>query len=188
LPVVERARFQAEVSRPALAELYRDHFDFVFRLALRLEPKLDPEDVAQEVFLVVARKLDTYDHRSAQPTAWLYGITFNVVRGMRRQLFFHLRRRADEAMAENVPMRSTEPAELREAWDLANEILRKMSAQKRDVFVLAELEGLACAEIAAIVGAKEQTVWSRLFYARQEFSKRLAARQRRSVRRRVSGE
>jgi RNA polymerase sigma-70 factor (ECF subfamily) len=161
---------------PTWAELYRDHFDFVYRVAKRLEPRLDPEDVAQEVFLVVSRKLDTYDYESARPTSWLYGITMNVVRGMRRRLFLQLRWRADESEAEKIAARSLEPAEVRQAYDIANEILRKMSPQKRDVFVLAEFEGLSCAEIAAIVGTKEQTVWSRLFYARQDFSQRLAAR------------
>jgi RNA polymerase sigma-70 factor (ECF subfamily) len=175
--LVERAPLHEVSRQPTLAELYRDHFDFVFRVAQRLDSRLDAEDVAQEVFLVAGRKLDTYDHRSANPTTWLYGITFNIVRSMRRRLFLQLRRRADPAEAEKVPARATDPAELREAWALANEILSKMSARKRDVFVLAELEGLSCAEIAAVVGTKEQTVWSRLFYAREEFSRRLAFRQ-----------
>jgi RNA polymerase sigma-70 factor (ECF subfamily) len=179
LRLVDRAVVRVEARRPTLAELYRDHFDFVFRIALRLDSRLDPEDVAQEVFLVVARKLDSFAYETAHPTTWLYGITHNIVRGMRRRLFYQLRRHVSEAEAERVPVRSTDAAELRDAYDQASEILSKMSTRKRDVFVLAEFEGLSCAEIAAVVGTKEQTVWSRLFYARQEFSRRLASRQQR---------
>src|SRR6476469_8563918 len=67
-----------------LEDVYRDHFDFVFRQAARLGgPGIDAEDAAQEVFMVVARKLETFDATSLV-TTWLYGITLNVVRSQRR--------------------------------------------------------------------------------------------------------
>ena len=46
------------------------------------------------------------------------------------------------------------------------------------VFILAEFEGLSCEEIAAMTGTREQTVWSRLHYARKEFAERLDKRQK----------
>lgn len=161
-------------SAPTLEQLYRDHFDFVFRLAKRLAPRLDPEDVAQEVFMVVSRKLDQFNDDHARPTTWLYAITFNVVRALRRKALRRLLRQADEAAAYDVPVMSLDAVEVRDAWRIATQILSSMPAKKRDVFILSELEGLTCAEIAAVVGAKEQTVWSRLHYARIEFSQRLA--------------
>ena len=42
---------------------------------------------------------------------------------------------------------------------------------EREVFILAELEELSPEEIAAIVGAKVETVWSRLHYARADFER-----------------
>ena len=163
-----------------LAEIYRDHFDFVYRVAKRLGgSKLDPEDVAQEVFVVVSRRLDSYDAASAQVTSWLYGITFNVVRALRRRLRIELSHRADEADGRDVPVVSLETAELQEAWRVANDVLAAMAPKKRDVFVLAEFEGLTCGEIGRIVGAPEETVWSRLHYARRDFARKLALRQKR---------
>lgn len=163
-----------------LAEIYRDHFDFVYRVAKRLGgARLDAEDVAQEVFVVVSRRLDSYDAASAQVTSWLYGITFNVVRALRRRLRIELDHRADEAEGRDVPVVSLETAELQEAWRVASEVLTAMAPKKRDVFVLAEFEGLTCGEIGRIVGAPEETIWSRLHYARRDFSRKLALRQKR---------
>jgi RNA polymerase sigma-70 factor (ECF subfamily) len=154
-------------------EVYRAHFDFVLSRAARLGgPDVDAEDAAQETFLIVARKLDTYDH-SSQLTTWLYGITLNVVRGLRRKA--RIRRLWDrrEVVDPEPIVESIDRAELRDAHRIAYAILDKMSAKKRDVFILAEFDGLTCEEIALIVGVKTETVWSRLHYARAEFSARL---------------
>jgi RNA polymerase sigma-70 factor (ECF subfamily) len=167
---------------PTLEELYRDHFDFVYRASRQLGGRqLAADDVAQEVFLVVARRLESYVP-SAHITTWLYGITFNVVRSMRRRLRLELRHRADESDGLEVPLASCDTLELAEAWQLMQEVLASMAPRKRDVFVLAELEELSCAEIGLVVGAKEETVWSRLHYARREFAERLAVRKRRKRR------
>jgi RNA polymerase sigma-70 factor (ECF subfamily) len=160
-----------------LESLYREHFDFVYRCAARIAgPTIDPEDVVQEVFLVVHRRLHTFDG-SSQMTTWLYGITLNVARTMRKTLW---RRRAKDV--DQVPEDSRhdpDQVELREARRIAFEILDAMPPKKRDVFVLAEFEGLSPDEIALVVGAKTETVGSRLHYARNEFSERLARLQKR---------
>lgn len=162
-----------------LEGVYREHFDFVYRKALRLGgPGLDAEDAAQEVFLIVARKLHTYDGTSLV-TTWLYGITHNVVRAMRRRLRVRRFFERDDETGMDVPVRSVDRVEVLEAHRIAYEILEKLAPKKREVFVLAEFEGLSCDEIAQLVGAKTETVWSRLHYARQEFSKRLTTRKQR---------
>ncbi len=162
-----------------LEAVYRDHFDFVYRKAARLGgPGFDAEDATQEVFLVVGRKLHTFDG-SSLITTWLYGITFNVVRSTRRRM--RLRRLFERAIEEGpeAPVRSLDRVELLQAHKIAYEILDKLAPKKREAFVLAEFEGLSCEEIGALVGTKTETVWSRLHYARQEFSRRLELRQRR---------
>jgi RNA polymerase sigma-70 factor (ECF subfamily) len=164
-------------ARPTLAEIYRDHFDFVYRVARRLGgARLDPEDIAQEVFLVVARRFDSFDDRTAQITTWLYGIALNVVRAMWRRRQREWQHRADESEAADLAAATRDVVEVKQAWRLVSDVLERMAPKKREVFVLAELEGLPCAEIGVIVGAKEETVWSRLHYARQEFSEILARR------------
>ena len=166
----------AQRGRLTLDALYRDHFDFVCRVARRLAgPMLSAEDVAQEVFLVVARRLASFEPL-AQTTTWLYGITLNVVRTMRRRRLLELSYRADEGEALEVPFEMHDAVELREAWETMRDVLHAMTPRKREVYIAGELEELPCAEIARLVGVKEATVWSRLHYARREFAEKLARR------------
>jgi RNA polymerase sigma-70 factor, ECF subfamily len=160
-----------------LEDVYRDHFDFVYRQAARLGgPAIDAEDAAQEVFMVVARKLDTFD-ASSLITTWLYGITLNIVRSQRRRA--RIRRLFELAEEKSdVPVRSLDRAEVLDAHRIAYAILDKLAPKKREAFILAEFEGLSCDEIAQLTGSKTETIWSRLHYARKEFAERLEARNR----------
>lgn len=170
----ERAANRTASAPLLLADVYRDHFDYVVRVARRIGGRaLAAEDVAQEVFLVVGRCLDRYEPR-AQLTTWLYRITFNVVRSMRRRLLLEWSYRADEAEGLEVPAPAHDPVELREAVTALDDILGSMSARKREVLLMGELDELPCAEIARLVGSKEATVWSRLHYARRELEEKAA--------------
>src|SRR5262245_51753387 len=84
-----------------LAEVYETQFDFVWRSARRLGvASLHVDDVVQEVFLVVFRRLAEFEGRSSLKT-WLFGITRRVVRDHRRSA----RRKPAE------PLGSLEPAD-----------------------------------------------------------------------------
>ncbi|MDB4967449.1 MAG: hypothetical protein JWN44_3138 [Myxococcales bacterium] len=174
----DREKPRSQPTAPlALEDVYRDHFDFVFRQAARLGgPAIDAEDAAQEVFMVVARKLETFD-ASSLITTWLYGITLNIVRAQRRRARIRRIFELGEEKSE-VPVRSLDRAEVLDAHRIAYEILDKLAPKKREAFILAEFEGLSCEEIAQLTDSKTETVWSRLHYARKEFSDRLAARTR----------
>jgi RNA polymerase sigma-70 factor (ECF subfamily) len=174
---VDREKARSQPEPLTLEDVYRDHFDFVFRQAARLGgPGIDAEDAAQEVFMVVARKLHTFDS-SSLITTWLYGITLNVVRSLRRRArirrLFEIGERA-EGKSE-VPVRSVDRAEVLDAHRIAYAILDKLAPKKREAFILAEFEGLSCEEIAQLTDSKTETIWSRLHYARKEFAERLEA-------------
>jgi RNA polymerase sigma-70 factor (ECF subfamily) len=165
--------------RLSFEDVYREHFDFVFRQAARLGGSdIDAEDAVQDVFMIVMRKLERFDCR-ALITTWRYAITLNVVRTLRRRA----RKICDAKEAFEYNEENGEPSacsidrvEVRDAHRIAYEILDKLAAKKREVFILAELEGLTCDEIAVVVGTKTATVWSRLHYARKEFAEHLEAR------------
>jgi RNA polymerase sigma-70 factor, ECF subfamily len=172
---VDREKPRSQPAPLSLEDVYRDHFDFVFRQASRLGgPGIDAEDAAQEVFMVVARKLETFDSTSLI-TTWLYGITLNVVRSLRRRARI---RRLFELGEEksDVPVRSVDRAEVLDAHRIAYAILDKLAPKKREAFILAEFEGLSCEEIASLTGSRTETIWSRLHYARKEFAERLETR------------
>jgi RNA polymerase sigma-70 factor, ECF subfamily len=180
---VDREKARSQPAPLTLEDVYRDHFDFVFRQASRLGgPGIDAEDAAQEVFIVVARKLETFDATSLI-TTWLYGITLNVVRSQRRRA--RIRRlfelgQSEEAKSD-APVRSVDRAEVLDAHRIAYAILDKLAPKKREAFILAEFEGLSCEEIAQLTGSKTETIWSRLHYARKEFSERLDARMKKGA-------
>src|SRR4051794_16597314 len=67
-------------------EVYEEHFSFVWRAARRLgAPAAAVDDVVQEVFLVVHRRLPEFAGRSSLKT-WLFAIVLRVVRDHRRSL------------------------------------------------------------------------------------------------------
>lgn len=172
---------------PDLAAVHAEHVDWVFRSLQRLgvrEPDL--EDALQEVFVVVHRRLDTFDG-SSRMTTWLFGIALRVAAAHRRRA--HLRREtlsAEPALGHESPTRNPEDAtSRREAQERVLEILDAMDLEKRVVFVMFELEELAAPEIAHELGIPVGTVYSRLDAARKEFERavgRLRARENRVVR------
>lgn len=178
--VLDRVVPVAAPSRPetlVFDEVYREHFSFVWRAARRLgvrDASLD--DVVQEVFVIVHRRLDSFEGRSSLKT-WLFGIALRVVRDHRRAA----RRRPAEAAAAVDPdeTRSTtagpaEAAERSEAVRVLHALLDQLDDERREVFVMAELEQMPMPEIAETLGINVNTAYARLRIARQEFELALA--------------
>jgi RNA polymerase sigma-70 factor (ECF subfamily) len=135
--------------------VYEAQVDFVWRTVRRMGVRAaDTDDVVQEVFVIVHRRLAEFAGR-AQVKTWVFKILVHVVRHYWRT---HQRKPGDRA-AEDPAAIQTLAAELDE--------------EKREVFVLAEIEQMTAAEIAEIVEVNVNTVGSRLRAARQEFEKAL---------------
>jgi len=163
------------VGAPTFDEVYAEHFDFVWRSVLRLGVQdAHAEDLAQEVFLVVHRKIGGYEGRSSLKT-WLFGIVIGLVRNHRRTM---RRKPTVQACAETSDAermdRPSEPgpfasAAKNEAVRTLYELLDELEDDRRDVFVLAELEQLTAPEIAEALEVNLNTVYSRLRGARRDF-------------------
>ncbi|MEM9067824.1 MAG: sigma-70 family RNA polymerase sigma factor [Myxococcota bacterium] len=149
--------------RPTLAEIFRDHAAFVLRVVRRFgAAEADVEDVAQEVFLVLHRRLADYDpERPIRP--WIYAIAFRVTSDARRKTQRAATLRAPTPEPEVAPDRALE---LQHARRLLDEALDSLSADARFVFVGYELEGMSMKEIAEAANAPLQTCYSRLHSAR----------------------
>jgi RNA polymerase sigma-70 factor (ECF subfamily) len=165
---------------PALPDfdtLYEENFRYVWRAARRLgiDPA-DTDDVVQEVFVVAHRKLPGFEGR-AQIRTWLYQILLHVVRHYlraRARKPGHQRAAAPDELAALHDPRDAGPAAAAERQDAArvlDALLARLDADKREVFVLAEIEELSAVAIAEILGANLNTVYSRLRVARQEFER-----------------
>ncbi|MFZ5439066.1 MAG: RNA polymerase sigma factor [Myxococcota bacterium] len=167
---VESAVGTSELSLSDVHRLYVAHAAGL-RLALQrlAGPGLDPEDLLQEVFVVALRKSADLA-RAQSPVAWLFGVATKVAATRRRtatwKRWLGLEHAPEQASAES-PARTLEQ---KQASRLVERALEVLSAGKRDVFVLYELQGLSGEEISQALGIPLKTVWSRLFYARREFA------------------
>ena len=155
--------------------LYDDYVDFVWRSAKRLGvADRHLEDVVQEVFLVVYKKLETFEGRSAVRT-WLYGITLHVVRNHRRSKRRKPVNMSEEASIaiENAPISERErpdvAVERRQLRATLHRVLDELPDELREVLVMTEIENMSGPEIAAVTGIKTATVYGRLRTARTKF-------------------
>lgn len=161
----------------AFTELYREHFGFVWRILRRLGVPADAlEDAAQEVFLVLHRRLAGLGpHVSLR--SWLFGTARRVAADVRRGQ--HRRERRLHALAVvEADGRASLPSEQAEAADFVAKFLDRLDPDKRMVFVLADLEGMTAPEIAEALEVKLNTVYSRLRAARAEFERAVVDDQR----------
>jgi RNA polymerase sigma-70 factor (ECF subfamily) len=167
---------RAGSEEPAKLEtLYEKWSRFVWLTLQRLGVRrADLDDVCHDVFVVVHRKLPEFD-QNAKVHAWLFGICARVAANYRRRAYIRLEHSNGEV--EDVAPAASQSGQLpddalaqRQAMDLAESILSRMSPVKRAVFVMFELEGLGCPEIAQELGLPVGTVYSRLHAARKFFA------------------
>jgi RNA polymerase sigma-70 factor (ECF subfamily) len=166
-------------ARLSFEETYERYFDFVWLSLRRLgvAPAL-LDDAAQDVFVVVHRRLHEFEYRSELKT-WLFAIALRTARAYRRQ-----RQPAPVEPLEQLPAAGPTPhdalAQL-EALRVMDAILAEMDEERRVLFILVELEQIAVPEAAQVLGLKLNTAYSRLRLAREDFGasvKRHQARDR----------
>jgi RNA polymerase sigma-70 factor (ECF subfamily) len=151
---------------------HAQHSDYVWLTLQRFGvPQADLDDAFQEVFVVVQRKLGGFDG-SCEPTTWLYGICRRVAAGRRRRASFRYEQPMPE-LAEELPDPGLGPEEalaVRQAEAQLDQILARMDLDRRAAFVMFEIDGCSCAQIAALTGVAIGTVYARLHAARKEFA------------------
>lgn len=160
---------------PDAGQLFREHGDFVWRLLHRLGVQnSDLPDMAQEVFMVVHRRRDSFTGESAV-TSWLFGICLRVASDYRRKA---ARKKelptAPDALPlgedAQTPERALSSQRARRRLEAA---LDAMPLDRRAVFTLFELEGMSCERIAAMMEVPVGTIYSRLHKARLAFTRAL---------------
>lgn len=155
----------------AFEEIYRDHAEMVYNLALRLSGDPDlASDLSQEVFLRVYRHLGKFRGRSSLKT-WIYRITINHCRS--RLARRRLPTRSLDAEPDRLdhvadPGRGPEErAMARDAGRVLEAALAELPVSFREAVVLRDLEGLAYEEIAEVLGTRIGTVRSRIARGRR---------------------
>lgn len=159
------------------ASVYQAHFHDVERWLRAMGiPESDREDIVQEVFLVVRRKLGAFDGRNL--AGWLFRIASLTASDHRRRAWFkNLFHRREDRDLESFAWSGADPAEnleRRQAEQQLYRILAGMSEKRRTAFVFYEIECLSGEEIAGLLEIPLATVWTRLHHARKDFLERVA--------------
>ncbi|MBY0527084.1 MAG: sigma-70 family RNA polymerase sigma factor [Gemmataceae bacterium] len=163
---------------PTPDQLFQDYAPRIYNLARRmLGNDADAEDVTQDVLLQVLRKLDSFRGESAFPT-WLHRVTVNTALAHRRKRATQDEHRISDPLEDFqadghhlMPVRrwSAPPEEQvldRETQHLIEDAIATLPETYRDVYVLADVEGLPNAEIGEMLDLSLAAVKSRLHRAR----------------------
>jgi RNA polymerase sigma-70 factor, ECF subfamily len=165
----------ANGDRLAMQVLFARHHVRVFRFVVRLvRNETTAEDLISEVFLDVWRQANRFEGRSAVST-WLLAIArFKALSALRRRPEEEL----DEDTAGAIEDPSDDPEIVLEKKDksaLIRKCLTGLSAEHREIIDLVYYHEKSVEEVAEIVGIPENTVKTRMFYARKKLAELLKA-------------
>jgi len=162
-------------ARPPFSAVYRQQARYVLRTLRRLGVRgAEIDDLAQEVFMVVLRRLADYDPtRPIEP--WLFGIAFRLVSVRQR----HRSRRIVEVAADptdraddDAPGPEASLAD-RQARELVLRALEALDLDQRAVFVMHDIDGQPIPAVAETLDLPLNTTYSRLRAARARFAARV---------------
>lgn len=168
--LVDRAR---DGDLDAFEALYRTHVGRTYALALRmLGDVLEAEEVTQDIWVRAWKRLDSFRGESSF-TTWLHRLAVNCaldhLRSLKRREARSISLDHPSALARSVPRDCAEDRlELERA-------LAGLPEGARTVFVLHEVEGMKCREVAELTGTAVGTVKAQLHRARQLLRERLTS-------------
>lgn len=181
----------------AFQQLVERHYAQAFATAMKiLKDKEDAYDAIQEAFLKVYLNLDSFNEKS-HFFSWLYKIVTNCSIDIMRkpyrinsQCLPQLNQGPKSAChftdsnsynEKDIPCLSqipdANPAEVISRQEMRariNTAVRSLSKVHKGVFIMQEIKGMSCKEMAAAIGVSKGTVMSRLFNARQSLQKSLS--------------
>jgi len=177
-PISEWQLIQASAAgdERAFEQLYQHYSRRVYSLCLRLLGNpADAEDVTQEVFLQVHRKLKTF-RGDAAFTTWLYRLTVNAaLMHLRKSIVRHEQAEEDEQIKIFTDQAARErPNRLLDRLALERAI-QALPPGYRTVFILHDIEGYEHEEIAHMLGISVGTTKSQLHKARMRLRQILTA-------------
>jgi RNA polymerase sigma-70 factor, ECF subfamily len=155
--------------RPELREVFDTHVSYVAASLGRLGiDQRDRDDLVSEVFVRVHRALPSYDlARPMKP--WLFAFAARVASEHRR-LARHRREVFEEIDVASTAPRPDEVLEQNESRRLLDRALAELDDDKREVFVLHDLDDTPIPEVARALGIPEGTAYTRLRAARAELT------------------
>jgi RNA polymerase sigma-70 factor (ECF subfamily) len=175
-PVEDEKRAEPAPEPLEFRAIYEQWFDEVARWIRAMGgPQADREDLVQDVFLVVHRRLPDFDGQNL--AGWMYQIARHRVRDFRRLTWVRRVLFGKVPLSENLPMSGASPAdgaETNEKRELLERLLIKLNEHERAALVLFEIDGYSGEEIAEMQGVPLNTAWGRIHNARKKLKAQLA--------------
>jgi len=178
MAVDQRAQLAAQGDMEAFEEVYRRHHKRVYSICLRMvRNATEAEDLTQEVFIQLFRKLHTFRGDSSF-TTWLHRLTVN-------QVLMHFRRRVVKSEKTtddgSTPIRivsgTENPSRMAVIDRISlNQAIAQLPRGYRLVFILHDLEGYEHDQIGKMLGCAVGTSKSQLHKARQRLRQLLTGR------------
>ena len=165
----------ANGDKRAMQVLYGRHNVRVYRFIVRLTGNTSTaEDLVSEVFLDVWRQAGKFEGRSAVST-WLLAITrFKALSALRKRKDAEL----DDEAAAAIEDPSDDPevsAQKKDTGKVLRQCLAALTPDHREIIDLVYYHEKSVEEVAEIVGIPENTVKTRMFYARKKLAELLKA-------------
>lgn len=163
-------------SQQAFRAIVEANQGFVYAVAFRFvnDPR-DAEDITQEVFVRLWKKLHTYKP-DVKLTTWLYKIVTNRCLDFLKSRHGRQRKnKVDINKGNFVQDRSTPEKELQqqELKIIIQKAAEELTPKQKAVFILRDLEGLTPEEVSETLGMSAGNVKSNLFHARQKMTEKL---------------
>jgi len=163
----------------ALGHLIEQAYPTIRRWALvQTGDPTEADDLSQEVAVMMIRKLDTFQGE-ARFESWLYSMTRNAaIDWFRKEKRAHRLVEHHRVVAELTPESSEDPArgvERAELSELLRTFFSELPDRQREVFDLVELQGMAAADAAELMGVQAVSVRAHLFKARRRMRSRILA-------------
>ena len=127
----------------------------------------DVEDLCQEVFMVVHRKLGEFEGRSSVST-WIFSICVRTASDYRRRAYRHRELTVSSPPEQATSDSTADEVETRQLREILDAVLETLDPEWRAIFVLYEYEELSMREVAEAVGCPLQTAYSRYKSARNK--------------------
>lgn len=164
----ENIQLAAAGDAAAFEELYRRHYRRVYSLCFRLTHSAsDAEDLTQNVFIQLFRKLKTFRGASSF-TTWLHRLTVNeVLMHFRKNTVRKERTTEDGTTPMQIVLGTQNHTRMSVVDRIAlDEAIRQLSPGYRAVLILHDVEGYEHEEIGKILGCAVGTSKSQLHKAR----------------------
>jgi RNA polymerase sigma-70 factor, ECF subfamily len=137
-------------------------------------PEAEREDLVQDVFLVVHRRLPDFDGNNL--AGWLYQIARHRVRDFRRLAWVRHTLFGTEPVLERLSKDDPSPfdtIETKEKCVLLDRLLRNLNESERAALMLFEVDNYSGDQIAELQGVPVTTVWARIHKARKKLKAEL---------------